>query len=331
MRPFSRARPDAIGASLRADASLSRAAFPRGAASAARGPAGALSYAEYGAAARAATRTMLFLHGTPGTRLFFSARHAAHAAAHAVRVVVPERPGFGASPPRGGSLLAHAADCAALLDGLGVDRACVVAYSAGGPYALAFARRFPRRCAAVAVVSSLSPNVRGVARGMSLANRLAYFAAARAPRPVLRALVWLAAQAAVRQVFEPSRADFTEEENAFFREREDVRRLFAESTLELYAREGGARAEADDYARLAADWGFDLADVAADVWLYGAANDDKCTPAMFRELERGLAMAPGKLTARLVEGPGHLMFYDLFEGDLFRDIGLVPHADAPSA
>lgn len=332
MPMFKRKQPDPISLSLRADPSLDPSAFPKPAShtitlpSRAGLPARTLSYAIYGSHSHShphsatAAPTLLFLHGTPGTRFFFSAAHDAHAKAHHVRVLVPERPGYGLSTPHPSrTLLSCAEDLAAFLDAVRVDAAYVVGYSAGGPFALAFARHFPERCQRVAVVSSLSPNVPGVVRGMTVTSRVGYFLAGRAPR-VLMWLVWAMAKGAVAEVYDDTRDDLTDAENDFFKQREDVRRLFAESTLELYAREGGALAEAEDYVLFASDWGFRLEDVRTNVLLYGGDRDNKCTLGMFRELERGLA---GNVTVKLVEGGHHLMFYELFEGGLFEDLGLL--------
>ena len=77
-------------------------------------------------------------HGTPGSRLFASLL--ADAAAEAgVRLVVPDRPGYGRSspPPEDRSWRDWRGDLAALLDAESVDQAGVVGFSGGGPFALA--------------------------------------------------------------------------------------------------------------------------------------------------------------------------------------------------
>jgi pimeloyl-ACP methyl ester carboxylesterase len=55
-----------------------------------------------------------------------------------VRIVTPDRPGFGGSDPQPGrTLIDWPADAAALLDSLGLDRVAVRGGSGGGPYAVA--------------------------------------------------------------------------------------------------------------------------------------------------------------------------------------------------
>lgn len=64
------------------------------------------------------------------------------------RLIVPDRRGHGASPtePRPYTIAGDAADLAALLDELGVERAHLVGHSYGGLVALEWAVRQPERC-----------------------------------------------------------------------------------------------------------------------------------------------------------------------------------------
>lgn len=83
---------------------------------------------------------VVFHHGTPGSRLF-AAVCADAAAAAGVRLVAPDRPGYGksTSPPGGWAYDEWRADLHALLDAEGIDRAPLVGFSGGGPFALAAA------------------------------------------------------------------------------------------------------------------------------------------------------------------------------------------------
>lgn len=240
-----------------------------------------------------------------------------------VRVLVPERAGYGLSTPvPGRTLLDCAADAVAVLDAEDVEGAHVVGYSAGGPFALAFAKQFKERCINLVLVSSLSPNVPGVTTGMTSLSKVGYFLAGRTPK-LLRWLVGSMVSSALKEVFKDHKADFTDGENEQFKGSADIRRCFAASTMELYSREGGAVAEAEDYVLFAKDWGFRLEDIEdVRVFLYAGSEDNKCTVGMFRELERGLGMGRAKLEAKLIEGENHLLFYRLFQGGLFEDIGL---------
>jgi pimeloyl-ACP methyl ester carboxylesterase len=73
------------------------------------------------------------------------------------RTIAVSRFGYVGSPlPADGSTAAQADAYAALLDQLGIQRAAVVAISAGGPWALQFAQRHPDRVAAMVLVSAIS-------------------------------------------------------------------------------------------------------------------------------------------------------------------------------
>ena len=73
------------------------------------------------------------------------------------RIIAPSRFGYLGTPiPEDPSIEAQADAYAGLLDALGVDRAVVVAVSAGGPSGLCFALRHPKRAAALVTVSAIA-------------------------------------------------------------------------------------------------------------------------------------------------------------------------------
>jgi len=74
-----------------------------------------------------------------------------------LRLIVPSRFGYlRSSIPGDASPRAQANAYAALLDGLGIPEATVVAVSDGGPSALQFALRHPERCTALVMISAKS-------------------------------------------------------------------------------------------------------------------------------------------------------------------------------
>ena len=98
-------------------------------------------------------KPVLYFHGMPGSRLWCP-DEVATAAAH-VRLIVPDRPGFGRSDPLERRTYADwPKDVEALADELGIDSFAVVGVSAGGPYAAACAALIPVRLNAAALVSS---------------------------------------------------------------------------------------------------------------------------------------------------------------------------------
>ncbi|OTF02172.1 alpha/beta fold hydrolase [Halorubrum sp. SD612] len=95
-------------------------------------------------------------HGTPGSRLF-GALLSEPAADAGVRLLVPDRPGYGqsSSPPAAWSWEDWSADLGELLDAESVDRVGAIGFSGGGPFALAAAD--DERIARVGLVSSVVP------------------------------------------------------------------------------------------------------------------------------------------------------------------------------
>ena len=75
-----------------------------------------------------------------------------------VRVIAPDRPGYGLSAFKPGRRIADwPDDCVELVDALGIERFSIVGVSGGGPYALACAWKIPSRLVSAGVVCGLGP------------------------------------------------------------------------------------------------------------------------------------------------------------------------------
>lgn len=100
---------------------------------------------------------LVALHGTPGSRLKFEVAETA-ARAFGIRVIAPDRWGYGASEAHPEpSLARYAHDIAELVDRLGVGRFGVMGVSGGGPYAAALAASLPERVTALALAAPVGP------------------------------------------------------------------------------------------------------------------------------------------------------------------------------
>lgn len=97
---------------------------------------------------------VVLIHGFPLTHAIWNAQ--ADILARTSYVLRPDSRGAGASSaPRGPYLMERlAADIAALLDAVGIERAALVGHSMGGYVALAFARMFTERVTRLALISS---------------------------------------------------------------------------------------------------------------------------------------------------------------------------------
>lgn len=242
-------------------------------------------------------------HGTPGSRLQLSFDEAAPTSL-GVRMVVPDRPGYGLSSfHRHRTLADWADDVAALATHLGIDRFAVIGVSGGGPHALVCGARLPERVSAVGVVSGIgSVQERGSEAGMMAANRLFTRAARTASWsmiPMLSAMTGAGRRWPEQLVQRMSQG--LPAPDAEVLRRPDVRAAFVEDLG--HASRTTARAAAQDFALFAHDWGFRLEDITVPVHLW-QGDADRNVPAA--HAERQAAAIPGAVLHRC-PGEGHLL------------------------
>ena len=111
----------------------------------------------YAAGTRGAGEPVVFLHGFPASGHVWSDVIPLMPAGH--RLVVVDLLGYGRSDPPNGralTLRAHADRIVALLDVLGIDRACIVGHDLGGGVAQAMAIHAPSRVSRLGLVDSVA-------------------------------------------------------------------------------------------------------------------------------------------------------------------------------
>ena len=261
-----------------------------------------LGYAELG---DERGRPLFFFHGTPGSRLVLSERDAV-AQIDGVRLILPERPGYGVSDPKPDrALVDWADDVAALADHLGIERFAVAGVSGGGPHALACASRLPERVTVALLLASPSPaGFRGVTRGMSFGNRLGLLLGRFAPGLVRRSIQSFAASfdsdpgrfldGVARQMSESDRR---------LMEDPAVRDAVARDVREAYRQGGDGHADDAALAMTSQSWGFDLGAVTVPVHLWHGEADALASRAMAEHLARALPTCE----AHFVSDAGHLL------------------------
>jgi len=121
-------------------------------------------------------------HGMPGSRLDHEAETDFYRSL-GVRVITPDRPGYGLSEPHPQRrLLDWPSDVAELADHLGLERFGVTALSGGGIYALACAAEIPDRLIEVVTTGCPGPMQRpGALAGMRLMTRAGVWLGSKAP------------------------------------------------------------------------------------------------------------------------------------------------------
>ncbi|WP_232700725.1 alpha/beta fold hydrolase [Halobacterium wangiae] len=226
-----------------------------------------LAYAEYGDAEGS---PVLFFHGTPGSRVSASVAREAMTRA-GVRLVAPERPGFGRSEFTSDRTFADwADDVAALTDALGIDEYGVVGVAGGGPYALACAAHTPERVTRCAVVSGFAPP--GVASGeLGRLDRTLFSLAKWSPH-LGRPLAWLLcrrirdADRFTDVVGDPRDGDLSDPRFG------ETGRILLSDRREAVRQ--GPLPLAADYGVLARPWDFELLDVDAPTRVFHGDADE---------------------------------------------------------
>jgi pimeloyl-ACP methyl ester carboxylesterase len=241
-------------------------------------PGGAsVAWRDWGAAS---ARPVVFLHGTPGSRLFVP-----QASPPGVRLVTFDRPGYGCSTPLAvPSLSAVAEIVARIADDLGLERFAVAGFSGGGPYALACGALLSDRVSRVAAVSSWGPIDEVEAAYASLTpDERELVSAIRADPEGATRLLW---DAGVWYVETPLRFLEAEPEAADEPVLLDavVHANLVDSNLEG-ARQGQAGL-IGDWVADALPWGFRLADIGVPVDLWIGERDPGRAPLDAREIAR---------------------------------------------
>lgn len=245
-----------------------------------------LGYAEYGDTTGA---LVFYFHGWPSSRLEAGLLDA-HCRAMRLRLLAPDRPGYGLSDFQPGrTLLSWPRDVCELADHLGATRFSLLGVSGGGPYAIACGASIPHRVAALLLVGSVSPSDSAESiQGMVGLNRWLLTFARRAPwlaerfgAILLRALWGQGDQpipASVERRLPPP------DQRAL--QSKDLREILISSSRE--ALRHGTRGAAQDGLLLARPWGFTLDQVRLPVRLWHGERDVVVPPAMGRCLAQSL-------------------------------------------
>ena len=232
-----------------------------------------LGYAEYGPADG---DPLLLFHGTPGSR-YTAGFDSAILKEYGIRLIVPERPGFGKStfdPNR--QFIDWPADVRELTAVLDIDEFSLLGVSGGGPYVLVCAALMPERLSHVGVVSGLGPlTVPGATDGLALISRFGF---KTAPLPfVLWPVLWMVIQA-IR--IAPGHDDI----------QEGVRQ--------------GPKGPLFEHRLQVRPWGFELGEIPVHVQLWHGEQDTAATISMAEHVAEQLPSS----TLHRYPDEGHSLF-----------------------
>lgn len=261
---------------------------------------------------------VMYFHGAGDSRLARPPGDALVCEA-GVRLVSVDRPGYGRSDPAPGrTLLSWADDAADLADTLAIDDFAVLAWSAGGAYALACAAAMPGRVSSCTLYGSVVPtSMPGYDEGLDdMARRLKVGAQERPDelREVLRAFASDPVEFALGIIRgEEGGDEVLADEAVLAQMTANAREAFAQ----------GADAMTDDYLLLYRPWGFTLDTVQCPVTVASGELDRFSPPAW------GQWLADQLPTGRFIAFPGtnHSGFV---QAPVFRDLlGTLVGASPP--
>lgn len=257
-----------------------------------------LGYAEYG---KPKGKPILYFHGGNGSR--FEAQWFAHAAVeHNIRLLAPDRPGFGLSDFQPGRQLRDwANDVSELADQLGIDQFSIFGLSGGGPFVAALAYFMPERLTRAAIISGTAPSsANGRFKGMWFPVRMIFFLARRLPavnRIVLRQMG--------KFYTDPDQMRKTmlrglPKPDIDFLERVPVAvDIFSADASEAHRQ--GIDGDAQEWQLYVNDWGFRIEDISMEISLWYGCYDVQVTPAMGEYFANTLQ----RKNFHLVEDGGH--------------------------
>ncbi len=265
-----------------------------------------LSYATWGDPE--GTPCFLF-HGWPGSRLMGLLLDDL-CRRRGVRLVAPDRPGFGRSDPQPERTLPHwPSDVAFLADTLGIEKFAVVGISNGGPYALACGALTPERLTGLAVVSGMGPIHREGAR-QTLSSQVQLTFSLNAMSPLAsEVVVWALAFGArfapvlmasqMRLAAPPSDLAVLDRPEVI----EALKREYAEAFFQ------GAQGLNHEIGLMRSRWGFSLSTIGLPVHLFHGEQDANVPVALAQQVVAELTDP----RATFIEDAAHYWYVDHFD------------------
>lgn len=232
-----------------------------------------ITYAEYG---HPEGDPVVFLHGTPGSRRL--GELLAHTAReYGVRLLAPDRPGFGRSSPWPDRSVRDAAKfITPVLDDADVQTAGLVAFSGGSPYALAMAATQAARIDQVDIIAGATPPT--VSEEIPIIQRVLAGLATTTPallKGIFRAQAWLAARMDPAFVL----GQYTENENAVT---DDEAAIVKADFVEAFANHrSGAVTE---FRNTNTHWDIDFTEIDPAVKLWHGGTDTNVPVSAVRNL-----------------------------------------------
>ncbi|MCW8889529.1 MAG: alpha/beta hydrolase [Sedimenticola sp.] len=254
---------------------------------------------------------LLYCHGMPGSAYELAGGHDV-ALSEGVRLIVPERPGYGGSGLHPAyNLKIWAEDLGYLLEQLEISQLDLMGYSAGGAFALAAAHGLSTQVRRLTLVSSVAPyDFSGCFEGMSAANQtmiqqaredLAQLAAGMAPLAAAPEQ-WLGL--VIQGLAATDQALLLDQPGLYTQLRLNFQRSLQEGLAGMLS----------DLAILVTDWRYILDKIEPPVTLWQGGVDSSIPPVMAQILSEQLPLSE----RHIIPNSGHLLRYSHWAAILRR-------------
>ncbi|QLG49566.1 alpha/beta fold hydrolase [Natrinema halophilum] len=252
-----------------------------------------LAYAEYGCSDGV---PVVFLHGTPGSRRLGALFETA-ARERGIRLLAPDRPGYGRSSPwptHSVHDIGQVVDT--VLDDAGVSTAGLIAFSGGGPYALAAAATHTDRIGRVDVIAGATPP--DDREKTPATQRLLAGLATNTPlvlRGLFRGQAWIATHLPPSFIVAQYTAENTVESIP-----DAAAEVVKEDFLEAFARY--RRGAVTEFHNATTNWDVSFDDIDTEVCLWHGENDTNVPISAVRRLRAKIPTAE----LRVLDDADHL-------------------------
>ena len=203
-----------------------------------------------------------------------------------IRLIGVDRPGYGMSTRKPGRSVMDVVDDVMMLSkALKIDRFTVLGFSAGGPYALACAYRFPqivKRCAVVAPLPPLDHDL-GFRSLHPFYGRLFQLASGNESffRLLMRGFFWFDTQRGADQYIRELGGSLSAADQQVLSHME-----FFKSRSEIWdeIRRGGSENLVDEIITLTRSWSFHLQSIRVPVDIWWGESDAFCSPIVGKRM-----------------------------------------------
>lgn len=249
---------------------------------------------------------IFLLHGTPGSRVF-GLENEPLIGEERLKIVTPERPGYGRSSPlKNRSISGYSSDIEELANFLGIDEFHVAGVSGGGPYVLACASNLSNRVVSATLIASAAPiETVGFFKGMSIGNKFAFAMSKYVPwllKPIYQYAAYYYGKYPEKMVqgLTPQLCEWDKRVLEKMAEKGQIDGLI-EHIREAYSQ--GYLAAYTDIYLVSRSWGIDYSKIICPIFIWHGESDTLVPMSPVKAFAKSLP----NCRSHYIEGAGHLL------------------------